>query len=107
MPRDEAFDLETLEFHAVRTLLLDRLESPLGRTAVAALVPLPDLASAQLRLRAVAVMADRLRAGQSLPLGGAVEVRSWLSGFVAGEHSLQARDVADLKRGLRAADATN
>ena len=104
MPRDEAFDLETLEFHAVRTLLLDRLESPLGRTAVAALVPLPDLASAQLRLRAVAVMADRLRAGQSLPLGGAVEVRAWLSGFVAGVHSLQARDVADLKRGLRAAD---
>lgn len=104
MHRADAFDLDALEFHAVRTLLLERLDSPLGRTAVAVLAPLSDLGAAQLRLRAVAVLAEKLRAGQSLPLGGAVEVRSWLEGFVAGEHSLQAKDLADLKRCLRAAD---
>lgn len=99
-----AFDLDALEFQVVRTLLQDRLESPLGRSAVDALAPLPELSVAQQRLAAVDVLADRLRGGASLPLGGAVEVRSWLAGFGAGEHQLQAKDLADLKRGLRAAD---
>jgi len=99
-----AFDLDALEFHAVRALLLERLESPLGRTAVDALAPLPDAATARAQLAAVAALAERLRAGQVLPLGSAVEVRSWLAAFGAGEHVLQARDLADLKRGLRAAE---
>ena len=99
-----AFDLDALEFHAVRALLLERLESPLGRTAVDALAPLPDAATARAQLAAVASLAERLRAGQVLPLGSAVEVRSWLAAFGAGEHVLQARDLADLKRGLRAAE---
>ncbi len=103
-PRSTAFDLDTLEFHAVRALLLARLESPLGRTAVEALGPLPDLATAQTRLAAVAALADRLRRGDSLPLSSAVEVRSWFTAFGDGEHALQARDLADLKRGLRAAE---
>ena len=104
MPRAEAFDLDALEFHAVRSLLLERLETPLGRTAVAALEPLADRATTTARLRAVTALAARLRHGQSLPISGAVEVRSWLPGFCEGEHQLQARDLADLKRGLRAAE---
>src|SRR5262245_48807855 len=102
--RSLAFDLDALEFHAVRALLLERLESPLGRTAVDALTPLPDAATARAQLAAVAALAERLRAGQSLPVGGAVEVRSWLAASGAGEHMLQAKDLADLKRGLRAAE---
>lgn len=104
MAHADAFDLDALEFHAARTLLLERLESPLGRTAVAALGPFADCAVATARLVAVAALADKVRAGQSLPLGGAVEVRSWWPGFAAGEHALQAKDLADLKRVLRAAD---
>ena len=104
MPRAEAFDLDALEFHAVRALLLERLETPLGRTAVAALAPLATRELAEARLRAVDALAARLRVGQSLPISGAVEVRSWLPGFCDGEHQLQARDLADLKRGLRAAE---
>src|SRR5262249_44391260 len=71
---------------------------------VAALAPLPDLDAAQRRHAAVVALAQRQSSGQSLPLGSAVEVRSWLPGFFAGEHQLQARDLADLKRGLRAAE---
>ena len=104
MPRAEAFDLDALEFHAVRSLLLERLETPLGRTAVAALAPLKDRDAAAARLRAVSSLAAKLRHGQGLPISGAVEVRSWLAGFFAGEHQLQSRDLADLKRGLRASE---
>jgi len=104
MQRADAYDLDALEFHAVRALLLERLETPLGRTAVAALVPLPSCEAARERLCAVADLADRLRGGQSLPISGAIEVRSWLPGFCGGEHQLQARDLADLKRVLRAAE---
>lgn len=104
MQRAEAFDLDALEFHAARALLLERLETPLGRTAVAALAPMPDREAAQARLGAVGALASRLAMGQSLPISGAVEVRSWLPGFCEGEHQLQARDLADLKRGLRAAE---
>ncbi|MGE3172888.1 MAG: hypothetical protein AB7O97_09680 [Planctomycetota bacterium] len=104
MIADAAFDLEALEFHAVQALLLARLDSPLGRTAVAALRPQPELEAARQRLAATAVLADLLRQGGALPLGGAVEVRSWLPPFFRGEHQLQAKDLADLKRGLRAAD---
>lgn len=98
------FDLEALEFAVARTLLVERLETPLGRSAVEALAPLPTLLAAQQRHEAVAALAGRLAAGKSLPLGSAVEVRSWLAGFHRGEHQLQAKDLAELKRGLRAAE---
>ena len=104
MPEALRFDLEPLEFDVVRGLLLERLESPLGRSAVEVLGPIPDLAAAQRRLGLVAALAERLEDGQSLPLSGAVEVRSWLSAFASGEHPLQAKDLAELKRGLRAAE---
>lgn len=98
------YDLDALEFAFVRSLLQTRLVTPLGRTAVEALQPLADAAAATAQLAAVAALAERLAGGETLPLGGAVEVRSWLPQFFAGEHQLQARDVAELKRVLRAAE---
>jgi DNA mismatch repair protein MutS2 len=98
------FDLEALEFQVVRTLLSERLASPLGRSAVDALGPAADFATAQATLRAVEQMAMGLSPSHQLPLSGAVEVRSWLGMFLDGEHALQAKDIADLKRLLRAGE---
>ncbi|MCR9247595.1 MAG: hypothetical protein NXI31_21430 [bacterium] len=98
------YDLEALEFGAVRTLLTARLSSPVGRTAVEALGPCPDAAAARARHAAVETLAERLDHGRGLPLTGAIEVRSWLPGFFAGEHVVAARDLADLKRLLRVAE---
>lgn len=103
-PRPSPFDLEALEFSIVRTILAERLVTPVGRSSVEALGPSPDLVSAVARLQAVEQLASRVAEGQSLPLVGAVEVRSWWHQFAAGEHMLQAKDVADLKRLLRAAE---
>ena len=103
-PDSRPYDLDALEFQVVRTLLSERLASPVGRSAVDALGPCADPAVAQAGLRAVEQLASRLQGSQALPLAGAVEVRSWLQPFFAGEHSLQAKDVADLKRMLRASE---
>jgi DNA mismatch repair protein MutS2 len=54
------------------------------------------------RLAATRELAARLVERAELPLAGAIDVRSWLASFHAGEHVLQARDLADLKRLLRA-----
>ncbi|MEO6593202.1 MAG: hypothetical protein ABIP94_00445, partial [Planctomycetota bacterium] len=98
------FDLDTLEFGVVRALLFERLASPVGRTAVEALAPFEDLSLAARHLQATADLAVRIASGAELPLFGALEVRSWLPSFIAGEHVLQARDLADLKRLLRAGE---
>ncbi|MCA8954328.1 MAG: hypothetical protein KDE27_32770 [Planctomycetes bacterium] len=104
-PTPRSFDLAALEFDVVRALLVERLSSPIGRTAVEQLEPFADFAALQERLAAVQALALRLGdGGRGLPLSGAVEVRSWLPGFFAGEHVVQARDLADLKRLLRAAE---
>lgn len=100
----QPFDTDALEFDVVRALLTARLVTPLGRTAVEALAPCADVAAVERRLAATTALAARMADGQELPLGGAVEVRSWLGRFVAGEHAVSARDVADLKRALRTAD---
>lgn len=97
------YDLDALEFAAVRSLLVERLRTPLGRTAAAELAPLPSASAAAAELLAVAAVARGLVAAAEPPLQGAVEVRSWLGPCFAGEHQLQARDLADLKRSLRAA----
>ncbi|MCB9877418.1 MAG: endonuclease MutS2 [Planctomycetes bacterium] len=102
--RAQPFDLDALEFAVVRALLTARLTTPLGRTAVEALAPAGDPAEVAERLAATAALAARLGERNELPLSGAVEVRSWLERFVAGEHALQARDIADLKRVLRTSD---
>jgi len=101
---DRPFDLETLEFSCVRTLLRARLVTPLGRSAVEALEPVGDLETAVALLAAVTALAERLLAGHSLPLSGAIEVQSWLRPWFDGEHQLQAKDVAELKRLLRAGE---
>jgi DNA mismatch repair protein MutS2 len=98
------YDLDALEFHVVRALLTERLTTPVGRTAVDALAPAASAAEATQRLAATAELAARLQERVELPLAGAVDVRSWLGGFFAGEHVLQARDLADCKRVLRAAE---
>jgi len=108
MPSDPTthrpFDLEVLEFHVVRTLLFERLASPVGRSAVEGLGPQRDFATAVAELQATSELAAKLGPSSELPLVGAVEVRSWLPRFADGEHVLQARDLADLKRLLRAGE---
>ena len=101
--RDDSFALDALEFGVVRTLLDERLGTPVGRLAVERLAPYRDLGSLQRELAAVAALAERLGPRESLPLGGAIEVR-WLDGFLRGEHALQARDLAELKRLVRAGE---
>lgn len=98
------FDLDPLEFQVVRTLLFERLASPVGRSAVEEMAPYDDFDAATAELQSVTELAGKLAAGGELPLVGAVEVRSWLPQFLDGEHVLQARDVADLKRLLRAGE---
>lgn len=97
------FDLETLEFGAVRDLLLARLTTPLGRPGVLALAPCASAAQARRLLEHVSGLAARLDDDDAPPLAGAVEVRSWLGPFFGGEHAPTTRDLADLKRLLRTA----
>jgi DNA mismatch repair protein MutS2 len=99
-----AYDLEALEFHVVRAILTERLATPVGRSAVDALAPLATAEEAVRRHEATAAMAARLADRVELPLAGAVDVRSWLAPFLQGEHVVQARDLADCKRVLRAAE---
>jgi len=99
-----SFDGDALEFQVVRAQLTARLITPLGRTAVEALQPCANVEEAVSEHAATAAMAERMRDRNLLPLSGAVEVRSWLERFFAGEHSFQARDAADLKRVLRTAE---
>lgn len=101
---DRPYDLDALEFHAVRALLAERLLTPVGRSAIEALAPCANAGDAELALQATGELAARLGPNGELPLAGAVEVRSWLPSFLVGEHALQARDLADLKRLLRAGE---
>ncbi len=101
--RDEAFALDALEYGVVRTLLDERLGTPVGRLAVERLAPYRDLPALQRELAAVAALAEKLGPRESLPLGGALEVR-WLDGFLRGEHALLSRDLAELKRLVRAGE---
>ncbi len=103
MPRPTRFDLDTLEFGAVRELLVDRLQTALGRGEVERLGPASDGAEARRRLDVVAELAVRLAAEDRPPLTGAVEVRSWLGAFFTGDHQPDTRDLAELKRLLRVA----
>ncbi|MBL9079814.1 MAG: hypothetical protein JNL08_20090 [Planctomycetes bacterium] len=103
-PPPRPYDLDALEFHVVRTLLFERLASPLGRSAVEVLEPCADATTAVRAHTATAALAERLRDGGELPLTGAIEVRSWLGAFFGSEHVLQTKDLADLKRLLRAAE---
>lgn len=100
----DSFDVDALEFQAVRALLISKLATPLGRTAVEALGPAATADEAQARLSAVGALRARVEGGVGMPLSGAVEVRSWLHRFFDGEHSFQAQDAADLKRVLRTAE---
>lgn len=100
---ESRFDLETLEFQVVRELLSERLTTPVGRSAVEALAPLPDVERCNRALDEAEVLASRLAVGDPVPMAGVVEVRSWLTPFFAGEHLIDARDLGDLKRLLRAA----
>ncbi len=97
------FDLETLEFRVVRELLTERLETALGRHLVQALGPLGTAAEANAALEEAREIAVRLAEEDRPPLGSAVELRSWLAAFFAGEHQPETRDIADLKRLLRCA----
>lgn len=101
--RDTAFALHALEYQVVRNMLDERLGTPVGRLAVERLAPYRDFAALQQELAAVNALAERLGPRESLPLGGALEVR-WLDGFLSGEHALQTRDLAELKRLVRAGE---
>lgn len=97
-----SFDLDALEFHVVRNMLTARLATPVGGSAVDELAPAATHGEVVARLAATRELAARLAERTELPLAGAIDVRSWLASFHAGEHVLQARDLADLKRLLRA-----
>lgn len=98
------FDLDALEFHVVRNMLTARLATPVGGSAVDQLAPAATQGEVVVRLAATRELAARLAERTELPLAGAIDVRSWLASFHAGEHVLQARDLADLKRLLRAGE---
>lgn len=99
----DLFDLDSLEFAVVRTLLEERLTTPVGRLAVQRLAPLVDEPALAAELAATASLAQRLGPRESLPLAGAVAVQ-WLASFLRGEHSLAVRELAELKRLLRAGE---
>ncbi|MEO0480767.1 MAG: hypothetical protein AAF196_14920 [Planctomycetota bacterium] len=96
------FDLDTLEFQAVRELLIERLQTALGRRAVQELAPIEDEARLDATRRQVAEIAKALSDDQEPPASGAVEIRSWLGPFFEGHHQPETRDVADLMRLLQA-----
>jgi DNA mismatch repair protein MutS2 len=100
--RSNRFDLGPLEFGVVRDLLLGKLTTPLGRREVLQLLPHHSADEVRRALAEVAEIAARLQAGEPVPLAGVVEVRGWLEPFFAGEHQPSTRDLADLKRLLRA-----
>ena len=102
MTATNRFDLDALEFRAVREMLVERLVSTLGRPAVEHLVPFGSADAANQALREADELATLARAGERPPVTGAVEVRSWLAGFFQGEHQPGIRDLAELKRLLRA-----
>ncbi len=103
MSTEPRFDLDALEFRAVRELLLEHLPTALGRRLCEQLAPLPDARAARQAAAEAEELAALAAAGDRPPLSGAVEVRSWLGAFFAGEHQPEVRDLADLKRTLRAA----
>lgn len=103
-PLLQPYDLDALEFHVVQAMLTERLTTPVGRSAVAGLRPCASAEEAMQRLQATTELAARLVERVELPLGGALDPRSWLVPFFAGEHVMSARDLADLKRLLRAAE---
>lgn len=98
----DRYDLDALDFDAVRQLLLARLLTPLGRTAVAALAPAADAAAANQRLQAAVALVERARRNELPPFAGVVEVRSWLRAFFANEHTPDTKELAELMRLLRA-----
>jgi len=105
-PSDSRFDLAVLEFDSVRDLLFSRLTTPLGRRDVRELRPLRNAGVARRVASRVRELAERMAASDQVALTGVVEVRGWLQPFFAGEHSPTTREVADLKRLLRAVQRT-
>lgn len=98
----DRYDFGALEFDSVRDLLMRQLTTPLGRHGVRDLGPCADADEAQRQLRQIAELVELVRGDVPAPLGGIVEVRTWLLPFFAGEHSPTTLDIADLKRLLRA-----
>ena len=96
------FDLDTLEFDAVRRLLTSKLATPLGRTAIEALAPYPSAEMARQAHAEATALAARLDAAAP-PLAGVTDPRGWLSPFLAGEHALSSKDLSELRRVLKAA----
>ncbi|MCC6782117.1 MAG: hypothetical protein IT457_04695 [Planctomycetes bacterium] len=97
------FDLDALEFRAVRELLMERLVTTLGRPLVDGLVPYASAAEANRALAEAEALALAAARGERPPVAGAVEVRSWIGAFFSGVHQPGTRDLAELKRLLRAA----
>ncbi|MCA8954763.1 MAG: hypothetical protein KDC87_01740 [Planctomycetes bacterium] len=96
------FNLDALEFQAVRDLLVQRLLTPLGRTGIEALAPLENAAAANRALRQVAELAELHGVDPRAPLPSLKDVRGWLRGFFAGDHLPTITELVDLKRILNA-----
>src|SRR5690606_8908231 len=102
LPASPRFDLVALVCRPVPGLLVGRRPAPLGRPAVDAPPPLPTPEAANRAAAIATELAAQAARQERPPVGGAVEVRSWLPAFFAGEHQPEARDLAALKRLLRA-----
>lgn len=96
------YNLEALEFAAVTAELLPRLQTPLARTGLPELGPLPDAETARTVLRRVAALCEAAGVDDRPPLPRLDDVRGWLSGFFAGSHQPDLEDLAELKKLLAA-----
>ncbi|MEE2887398.1 MAG: hypothetical protein VX951_08205 [Planctomycetota bacterium] len=99
---NQRYSLEVLEFQTIRDRLTGLLATPLGRTGVEELGPLPDAAAANRSLRQVEELATRFDADQQPPLPSLNDIRAWLPAFLAGDHLPSIADLVDLKRLLGA-----
>jgi len=97
------YNLDALEFQTVRDGLVARLTTPLGRTGVDALAPLPSAAAARTSLQQVAELVERHGRGDRPPLPHLADVRHWLAGFFDGDLRPSIGELVDLGRLLRAA----
>ncbi len=101
----QRYNLDSLEFQTVRDVLVARLTTPLGRTGLEKLGPLPSPEAARETLQQVAELAARSRDTDAAPLPKLEDVRGWLPGFLAGDHLPTIGDLVDLRRLLAAVSA--
>jgi DNA mismatch repair protein MutS2 len=104
-PPTDRFDLDALEFPAVRELLTEKLATGLGRREVERLVPGATASELEELRGRVGALVRRLRHGDRVPLGGGViEIRGWVERFFDGHHQPTNIELGELLVALKACD---